>query len=195
MNEFVRVSDEVLTLRPFNFGEENVLHQAVQESMAELNPWMSWATDGYTLEVARKFIALTRANWSASAFYAFGIFDSKNGTFLGGCSLSHIHPIYHFGNLGYWVRTSQRGRGIAGHAARLTARFGFERLNLLRAEIVVAEGNNASIRVAKKIGAHDEGLLKNRMVIRERVCDAHMFSLVPTDFGMDHTLIHARHSN
>jgi RimJ/RimL family protein N-acetyltransferase len=98
--------------------------------------------------------------------------------------LSHIHTLYHFGNLGYWVRTSRRGQGIAGRAAKLIARFAFEKVKLIRAEIVIAVGNDASKRVAEKIGAHAEGILFNRIVINELVCDAHMFSLLPSDFGL-----------
>jgi len=46
------------------------------------------------------------------------------------------------------VRTSQMGRGIATAAARLVARFGLETLSMQRLEIVAAEGNTASQRVA-----------------------------------------------
>jgi RimJ/RimL family protein N-acetyltransferase len=99
--------------------------------------------------------------------------------------LSSIHPIYHFCNLGYWVRTSCHGQGIAGRAAKLTARFAFEHLGLIRVEIVIGVGNRASLRVAEKIGAHDEGILLNRMVIGRSVCDAHMYSLIPSDFGLN----------
>jgi len=43
----------------------------------------------------------------------FHLTDAKSGALLGACSLSHLHPTYLYCNLGYWVRTSQRGRGIA----------------------------------------------------------------------------------
>ena len=33
--------------------------------------------------------------------------------FLGGCGINHISRVHRFGNLGYWVRTSATGRGIA----------------------------------------------------------------------------------
>ncbi|HZM23233.1 MAG TPA: GNAT family protein, partial [Anaerolineales bacterium] len=85
---------------------------------------------------------------------------------------------------GYWVRTSKHGQGIAGRAAKLAVRFGFENLDLIRAEIVVAVGNEASRRVAEKIGAHYEGVLLNRMVVGKSISDAHMYSLLPSDFGL-----------
>ena len=95
-----------------------------------------------------------------------------------------MHHVYHLSNLGYWVRSSRHGQGIAGRAAKLIARFGFERAGIIRAEIVMAVPNEKSRRVAEKIGAHYEGILLNRMVVGKTIYDAHMFSLLPSDFGL-----------
>ncbi|HNK63948.1 MAG TPA: GNAT family protein, partial [Anaerolineales bacterium] len=72
--------------------------------------------------------------------------------------------------------------------ARLAAHFAFESVNLIRAEIVIAVGNEASKRVAEKIGAHYEGILLNRMTVGTKIHDAHMFSLLPSDFGLTASL-------
>jgi len=184
MFPFITLTDDVVTLRPFEFGDENNLLGAVRESIPELAPWMAWANEKYTIDVALNFVTLTRAHWSSGSLYAFAITDSQTGAVIGGCSLSHIHPVYHFCNLGYWVRTSRHREGVAGRAAQLAARFAFEKANLIRAEIVIAVGNEPSRRVAEKIGAHYEGVLRNRMVVGTKVCDAHMYSLIPSDFGL-----------
>ena len=184
MFPFINLADGIITLRPFEFGEEGRLFAAIQESLHELHPWMSWATEGYTLETARNFIAITRNEWSRGTLYSFAVISAETGDFLGACGLSHFHPVYKFCNLGYWVRTSRHGQGIAGRAARLVAQFAFERANVIRAEIVIAKDNHASKRVAEKIGAHYEGILLNRITVRENIHDAHMFSLLPPDFGL-----------
>jgi RimJ/RimL family protein N-acetyltransferase len=171
-----------LLLRPFHLSDTSQLYEAVRESLNELKPWMSWATDRYTEITAREYISIARARWEEHTFYAFAITCAEE--LLGACTLSSIHPIYHFCNLGYWVRTSYRGRGIAGRAAKLVARFAFEHLGLIRVEIVIGVGNHASLRVAEKIGAHDEGILLNRMVVGRSIYDAHMYSLLPSDFGL-----------
>jgi ribosomal-protein-serine acetyltransferase len=184
MLPFIKLTDDVINLRPFEFGEENELYKAVHESIPELKPWMSWANERYTSETALNFVTLTRAYWANESLYAFAIVDAQTNAIIGGCSLSHIHPVYHFCNLGYWVRTSRHREGIAGRATQLAARFAFEKAKLIRAEIVIAVGNERSKRVAEKIGAHYEGILLNRMVVGTQVCDAYMFSLLPSDFGL-----------
>jgi ribosomal-protein-serine acetyltransferase len=184
MFPFITLTDGVVTLRPFQFGDESALHQAVHESIPEIQPWMTWASEKYTLETALNFISVSRAYWADRTMYGFAITDAKTGEITGGCSLNHIHPVYHFCNLGYWVRSSRHGRGIAGRSARLVARFAFEKVGLIRTEIVIAVGNERSKRVAEKIGAHYEGILLNRMVTGTQVLDAYMFSLLPSDFGL-----------
>jgi ribosomal-protein-serine acetyltransferase len=183
MFPFMKLTDSIVTLRPFEFGEEKELHVAVQESLTELSPWMSWANEAYTSEVAANFIAISRAQWASGGMYAFAISDEQN-RIVGGCSLSHLHPVYHFCNLGYWVRTSRHGEGIAARATRLIAQFAFEKVKLIRVEIVIALGNEYSKHVAEKVGAHYEGILLNRMVVGKNIYDAHMYSLLPADFGL-----------
>ena len=182
MPSSLQLTDEELLLRPFRLDDAKQLYEAVSESLHELKPWMSWATDAYNERTAQDYITIARARWEEHTYYALAIM--RQSEVLGACTLSSIHPIYHFCNLGYWVRTSCHGQGIAGRAARLTARFAFEHLGLIRVEIVIGVGNRASLRVAEKIGAHDEGILLNRMVIGRSVCDAHMYSLIPSDFGL-----------
>jgi RimJ/RimL family protein N-acetyltransferase len=178
----IQLTGEDLLLRPFYLTDSTPLYCAVKESINELSPWMSWATAEYSERSAREYITVAQARWEEHTFYGFAI--TRRDEFLGACTLSSIHPIYRFCNLGYWVRTSCRGQGIAGHAAKLTARFAFEHLGLIRVEIVIGVGNHASIRVAQKIGAHDEGILLNRMVVGTSISDAHMYSLLPADFGL-----------
>jgi RimJ/RimL family protein N-acetyltransferase len=184
MFPFVTLTDGIVALRPFEFGEEGGVYAAVKESLPELTPWMSWANERYTQLAAHDYIAITRAEWTRGSMYAFAVTSAVTGEFLGGCGLSHFHPVYKFCNLGYWVRTPKHGQGIAGRAAKLAAKFAFERGVAIRAEIVIAVGNTSSRRVAEKIGAHYEGILLNRMPVRETLHDAHMFSLLPADFGL-----------
>ena len=178
------IKDGVILIRPFRLRDAEETYAAVHESLTDLKPWMSWAHDRYSLSDAKEFIRVTRARWEEGTLFAFVITDAKSGSVLGGCSLSHIHPVYHLCNLGYWVRTSRRGEGIAVRATKLAARYAFEKIGLIRVEIVMAVNNKPSQRVAEKAGAHYEGILHNRMVVGREIYDAHMYSLIPQDFGL-----------
>lgn len=109
--------------------------------------------------------------------FAFAIVGPDD-EFLGGCGVNQINRIHRFGNLGYWVRTSATGRGVAREAARQIAEFAFRNTDLVRLEIVCAVENRRSQRVAEAVGAVREGVLRNRLQLHGQSLDAVMYSLV-----------------
>lgn len=178
------LTDGFINLRPPTIEYAPAIVDAVQESVDQIMPWMDWCKPDYDENVARSWLAGLPEAWNCGTQYALMISDVQTGEFLGGTGLNHINYQYRLANLGYWVRTSACGRGIATRAARLVAEFGIKQVNLLRAEIVVAVGNKPSLRVAEKSGARREGVLHNRLIVREKVFDAVMHSLTPQDIGL-----------
>ena len=83
--------------------------------------------------------------------------DEATGRYLGSCGLCPVEREHATAGLGFWVRTSDTGRGVATAAARLVADAGFEHLGLNRIELLIAVDNAASRRVAEKLGAAYEG--------------------------------------
>src|SRR5687768_15789652 len=55
----IELMDADIVLRPFQIEDSVQLHQAVRESLQDLKPWMSWATENYTELTARGYIAIT----------------------------------------------------------------------------------------------------------------------------------------
>jgi ribosomal-protein-serine acetyltransferase len=92
--------------------------------------------------------------------------------------VNHIDKANRMANLGYWVRTSATGCGVAPSAARLLADWAFRETDLVRLEIVCAVGNVRSQRVAERVGAVREGVLRQRLAIPGGHSDAVMYSLV-----------------
>jgi ribosomal-protein-serine acetyltransferase len=170
-----------VTIRPFEAGDVEQVYEAVQESHAEVSPWMPAIDRGLTREDIARWIEGHAQLRASDAAYDFAIVDARDGTFLGGCGLTHINRGNHFANLYYWVRSSRTRLGVATAAARLLARFGLEQLGLTRIEIVVATENAASLRVAERAGATREGVLRNRVVVRDTAYDAVMFSIIVGD--------------
>lgn len=168
-------------LRRYRAEDVDALFGAARESVRELSVWMPWCSESYARTDSEAFVRTCESNWEKGEHYSFVIYDTADGGFLGGAGLNFINRVHRFANLGYWVRTTQTRRGVATTAARLAARFGIAELGFNRIEIVTAAGHVASQRVAKKVGAHCEGVLRKRLVIHEQVHDAVLFSLVAED--------------
>ena len=168
-------------LRPYQFTDIEPCFNAIRESINELLPWMWWCHGAYSIKDTQIWIESRPDAWENAIEYSFAIIDSKDGSFLGGCGLSNINRIDRCANLGYWVRTSRSRQGLAPAAALSVARFAFKEVELNRVEIVIATENKGSIRVAEKIGALCEGILRKRIVVRDTVYDAFMFSILADD--------------
>ncbi len=183
MEKEIRLTDGVVLLRPYGSGDVERLYQAVRESVTEMSPWMPWCHADYSIEESQAWVESRAEAWAKGTQYDFVITDARDGSFLGGCGLSRIDQANQIANLGYWVKTSRAKRGVASAAVPLLAQFGLGKLKLNRIEIMAAVGNKASQRVAEKVGAKREGILRNRIVIRDQVYDAVMFSLIPEDLA------------
>jgi ribosomal-protein-serine acetyltransferase len=170
-----------VTLQPATMRDAEPMYQAICESIAEISPWLPFAHEGYSMSETKDFLKRRPEGWKKDTEYVFGIIDSRDGSYIGTCGLNRIDNENHRANLGYWVRTSRVGQGAATAATLLLAKWGFTVLKLCRIEILVSVGNKSSQRVAEKVGAQREGVLRNRLKIREDLHDAIMYSLVPQD--------------
>jgi RimJ/RimL family protein N-acetyltransferase len=180
MKEIV-LTDDSLLLRPLKLTDSQAVFEAVRESIREISPWMPWCPEDYAFDDSEKWIEIRPKAWSDGTEYDFAIINQRNDTLLGACGLNKIDNDNRIANLGYWVRSSKTGKGIASSAVRLLARFAFEELKLNRVEITPAIGNKASQRVAMKAGATKEGILRNGIVVRDKIYDVIMYSLIPED--------------
>jgi ribosomal-protein-serine acetyltransferase len=167
-----------LVLRPFEIGDAPAFAAAVRESAATVGAWMPWAHAGYSEEDALGWVAVTHADRERGVSDEFGIFDTRDGTFIGGAGLNLIVERNALCNLGYWIRASRQRQGFATTCVAMLADHGFQALGMRRIEIVVAVGNHASEGVARKAGALFECVARNRLMIGEASHAASVFSLV-----------------
>jgi ribosomal-protein-serine acetyltransferase len=170
-------------IRTYREEDASSLYEAVRESLAEVSRWLPWCHENYSIEESREFTSSRAMASQGDEWYSFAVFEREGGRFLGGVGLNFINRVHQMANLGYWVRTSAAGRGVATSATRAAARFGFEQLGLRRIEIVAAVDNIPSQRVAEKAGAAREGVLRQRLLICGKSMDAVLFSLVREDLS------------
>jgi RimJ/RimL family protein N-acetyltransferase len=169
-------------LRRHTPADLDLLYEAAAESRGPgFSEWMVWCPEDYRREQAEDFLSRKLESWDKSEEYSLAVLDAQTGRYVGGTGFNKIIRQHGYANLGYWIRRSEWGKGYAVSACWGAARFGFERLRLIRAEIVIAVGNERSVRVAEKAGAQNEGVLRNRLKLGAEIYDAHMFSLIPSD--------------
>ena len=171
---------EKIAIRPYALDDAPRLFEAARESSAEVFLWLPWCRPEYALADAQQWIEKQMPLFAERMAFAFAIVSTE-GNYLGGCGLNQIDPIHRRANLGYWVRTSATGRGVASAAVRLLAAWAFANTDLVRLEIVAAVGNQASQRVAEKGGAQREGIARSRLLFHGAAHDAVVYSMLRED--------------
>jgi len=158
-----------IVIRPFEPSDADEFVRAAHESIETVGTWMSWCTHSFNQDR------------EAGRAYDMGLFCAVTGQLLGGAGINQLVAHHRYGNIGYWVRQSRQGQGIARQAVALLRDFGFQQLGLFWLEIVMAVGNSASEAVAIAAGATFECRARNRIFLHGQPLDAHIYALVPAD--------------
>ncbi|MFP1748446.1 GNAT family N-acetyltransferase [Lonsdalea quercina] len=167
-------------IRPFTPDDIPQLAEAVRESKDTLGRWLSWCTDEYSIPEMSRWVAQSALRIKEGMAFDLAIIEQNFGRLMGSVGINSIQSGYQMGNIGYWVRQSEQGQQIALEAVKAITAFGFDQLGLTRLEIIAAEQNLPSRRIAEKAGARFEGIAYNRLVIHGHPTDAAMYSLIPT---------------
>jgi len=174
----LRLTDGVVELRPPRRTDTSELYFAIRESMDLLLPWMAWAHPEYNEVDAAEWVRRAARAFSDGQEFQFVMREVATGALLGCVGLNGIDRLNRWGNLGYWIRTSQQGNGFVTKAAKLVSSWGLTELNLNRIEILAAVDNSKSQSVAERAGAVREGVLRRRLRVGDVVQDAAVFSIV-----------------
>ncbi|MEM9463328.1 MAG: GNAT family protein [Myxococcota bacterium] len=169
----MQLTDGTIRLRPAVEEDAPEVTAAVQASWPELFEWQPWAIPTFDQNDALRWIR-GDLDPTEHAFVILGPDEQIAGV----CGLGHINEVNRFANLGVWLRSDRTRRGWATAAVRLVVRYGFEELGLHRVELLMATGNAASRRLAERLGAHHEGVLRGRLLLHGVHHDAHLFAIL-----------------
>ena len=166
-----------IDLRQYQPDDVDAIYEAVMESKVELSPWMPWCHADYSRQDAVTWVEGRPNSWERNESWSFVIVE-PGGQLLGTCGIHRLDLLHKVGELGYWVRSSRTGEGIATEATRKLCQWAFAEKGLRRVEILMSIENIASQRVAEKVGAVREGVLRQRLTLNGRRHDASLFAVV-----------------
>jgi ribosomal-protein-serine acetyltransferase len=163
-----------IRIRLYELDDAPALHEAAKESCPDVYRWLPWCHPEYKIKETEEWLAEQIEKRQEGTEFEFAILNS-DGSYLGGCGLNGIDWEQKTANLGYWVRSSAMGQGIAVDAVELLSKWGFENTDLMRLEIKCAVENVRSQRVAEKAGAVREGIRKSCLEIHGKKHNAVVF--------------------
>ncbi len=133
----------------------------------------------------QRWLDLNKRARKSDLVYTLGIFDKRNGDYLGLVNFAVISRLsYQFANLGYEIHNQFWGQGIAGEAISGAVGLAFKKLHLHRLEAGIEPHNKASIRVCEKLKMKKEGLRKKYYFNGKEWLDLVYFSMNAEDYGV-----------
>ncbi len=178
-----RISTERYLLRRFARKDADAILEAVKVSLPELTKWLPWAHENYGRDEAVAYIRDSAQSWKEGRAYDFAIRSPDDpGRHLGNMSIWHVSRLGKVGEIGYWVRSDATSKGIATETTAAMLELGFGRLGMHKITLRIAVGNEASDRVAEKLGFTSEGVLREELKVNGAWLDHTLYSLLEHEF-------------
>jgi ribosomal-protein-serine acetyltransferase len=162
MNRFPEVLEtKRLIIGPIDPDMAEAVNAAILASYRDLNEWMPWADHIPDIAETRAHLTAAQAQYRACTDCGLGLWLKQNGAFIGGSGL-HPRPVDPaWREVGYWLHSGYKGRGLATEAVRAIATTGLRDMGLAGIELRASERNVASHRVAERAGFTRVASLEN----------------------------------
>lgn len=146
---------ERLTLRPLGLKDAPELHLALTESVNELREYLwhvPWIAEEQTLSSAQSRCKDALENFQSHKDFAYLAFAKSTGRLVGSVGLHRPDWALRTTEVGYWVRSSEAGRGYASEMVNAITPLALGAFGVDRVELVTDERNAASRKVAERCG-------------------------------------------
>lgn len=149
-----------LSIRPKQGGDGAITFSAVMETWQDLTQWMQWAEnrDSFTAESLEIRTRQVMASFLLRESIELIGLETQTGKAVVWCGFHDIDWQRRQCDTGFWVRKSAQRRGIATETANALVRYAFGALRMQRVGLTHSYGNEASRRIAEKLGFLPQGI-------------------------------------
>lgn len=112
----------------------------------------------------------------------WGVTLKETNKLIGTCCLGDFDEGARRAEIGYAIVRSQWGQGYATEAVREVVRYGFEYMQFNRIEATITPGNDASIQVLKKMNFVQEGIVRERDLIKGKLEDGIIMAMLKREY-------------
>ncbi len=172
-----------LTLQRFTKRDATTLDEAIRASLPDLNQWLPWARMDYATSDTTAFLRESVQAWKEERAWDYSIrFNDQPARHVGNISFWTVSKLGKIAEIGYWVRSDETSQGICSEAVGLVVEEVFDSLGYHKVVLRIAVGNDASDRVAEKVGFTKEGVLREELLIRGNWVDHSLWSLLDREY-------------
>ena len=178
-----KLETDRLILQRFTRRDSSTLDEAIRASLTDLNQWLPWARMDYASGDTSAFIRDSVQAWKEDRAWDYSIRSKGDlSRHIGNVSLWTVSKLGKIGEIGYWVRSDETSRGICTEAVDRLLGEAFGSMGYHKVVLRIAVGNEASDRVAQKLGFTKEGVLREELLIRGNWVDHSLWSLLDREY-------------
>ncbi|GAA3284254.1 GNAT family N-acetyltransferase [Dactylosporangium vinaceum] len=166
-------------LRPLEPWQAVEFLAHMDRARAVVDPWIRWAGASTDLESARATLQHYADLQARDAGRLYGIW--LDGTLVGGTLFGSFDATDGNAEIGVWLEPSAQGRGLVTKAVRILIDWAFDTRGLHRIEWRCRPDNTASSAVARRLGMHRDGVLRQSYLHHGVRHDSEVWSLLATD--------------
>ncbi len=170
---------ERLLLKKLSLNDaEDIFEYANEE---EVTKYVIWNRHNSVVD-AIEFINFAAQEFQNGNAIIWGLEVKKERKVIGTIDLRNFNNEHKCGEIGYCISNKYWNKGFASEALKEIINFGFERLYLNRLEAHCELENTASWRVMEKAGMTYEGILREKVLIKEKFRSMKMYSILKSEF-------------
>ena len=170
------VGDEFV-LRPWDLSDAGALLDAAADPA--IQKWHKWRLD--SADEARETIEAWQRAWLEERDAHWAVARGPDGAVVGRMALIGLRLARGIAEVAYWTAPRARGLGVAPVGLSALSEFAFSGLGVHRLELVHSVANQASCRVAVKVGYALEGIMRGQSPHDDGIHDAHLHARIAGD--------------
>ncbi|MEK6265917.1 MAG: GNAT family N-acetyltransferase [Clostridium sp.] len=114
----------------------------------------------------------------------WGVARKYDNKIIGYCCLGSFNDESRRSEIGYGFNRDEWNKGYATEAIKVLVEFGFGIMNFNRIEATVTLGNDASVKALKKANFLQEGIVRERTIMKGKFEDDVILAIIRKDYGL-----------
>ena len=148
----------------------------VRENLEQLQKWVPWATDDYSVATAREYINRTLKGLAEDG--TFGLNLRYDGKLVGALGFHNLDLNNKSAHIGYWLARSAQGKGLMTRSCRVLIDYLFDELKLNRIQINCNVENAKSRAIPERLGFQLEGIHRQVEFFDDRYGDWAIYAML-----------------
>ncbi|MGV8983157.1 GNAT family N-acetyltransferase [Clostridium sp.] len=114
----------------------------------------------------------------------WGVARKYDNKIIGYCCLGSFNDDSRRSEIGYGFNRDEWNKGYATEAIKVLVKFGFDIMNFNRIEATVTLGNDASVKALKKANFLQEGIVRERSIMKGKFEDDVILAIIRKDYSL-----------